>query len=62
MEVPELEIPALGDAPHDPFQGVLGGGDGSVVLGFGLAVGFQGGDDGFCFMDVESDVECLRCV
>lgn len=61
VEVAELEAPALGDAAHEPFEGVLGGGDGSVVLGFGLPSGFQGRDDRFLFMDVEAYVECLRC-
>ena len=40
---------------------LLGGGDGSVVTRFGVAVGFEDGDDSFCFMNVESEVECPRC-
>ena len=45
VEVGEPEIPAFGDAAHGAFKGVPGGGDAAVVLGFGLAAGFQDGDD-----------------
>ncbi len=61
VEIAELPVLVLGDAPHGPLQGVLGSGDGPVVTGFGFPICFEDGDDGFCFMDVESDVECLRC-
>ena len=45
---------------HGAFEGVLGGGDGTVVsrLGIAMRLAFEDSDDGFCFMKVESEVEC----
>ena len=40
-------------------QGVLGDGDGAVVPRLGIAFRFEDGNDGFFFMNVESEVECL---
>lgn len=62
VEIAKFPVLVLGDAAHGALQGVLGGGDSPVVSRFGVAIRFQDGDDGFCFMDVESEVECLRCV
>lgn len=62
VEIGELEVMTFGNAANGSFESVLGSGNGAVMLGEGLAVGFEGGDDGFCFMDVESEVECLWCV
>ncbi len=62
MEIGEISVLGFGDLAHRSFQSVLGGGDGSVVTGLGVTVGFEDGDHSFCFMDVESEVKCLRCV
>ena len=62
VEIGELALLVLGDAPHGPFKGVLGGFNRAVVAGLGIAVRFQDGDDSFFFMNVESEVECLWCV
>ena len=43
---------------YGAFEGVLGGGDGAVVSRFGIVARFEDDDDGFCFMNVESEVEC----
>ena len=61
VKIGEFAILALGDSTHRSLQSVLGGGDGTVVTRFGIAVTFENGDDSFCFMNVESDVERLRC-
>ena len=44
---------------HGSFEGVLSGGDGAVVSRLGIAVRCEDSDDGFFFMNVESEVECL---
>lgn len=62
VEVGELALLAFGDAAHSALQGVNGSGDGPVMPRFGVAVGFEDGDDSFCFMDVKSQVQCLWCV
>jgi len=62
LEVGEFAFLVLGDPPHGSFEGVLGGSDGTVMAWFGIALTFENGDDGFCFIYVESGVECLRCV
>ena len=41
---------------HSSYESVLGGGDGAVLPRFGIAFRFEDGDDGFCFMNVESEV------
>ena len=41
------------------FEGVSSGGDGAIIPRLGIAVRFEDGNDGFCFMNVESEVECL---
>lgn len=58
VEIGELASLGLGDAANDPLQRVLGGGDTAVVARFRLSMGIEDGDDGFFFMDVESDVKC----
>ena len=62
VEVAEGAILTLGNAPHGSLQGMLGGGDGAVVAWLGLALRVEDCDDSFCFMHVESEVECLWCV
>lgn len=62
LEIRELAFLLLGDAADRPLQRVLGGGDAAVLAGLGVPVGLEQGDDGFFFMDVESDIEFLRCV
>jgi hypothetical protein len=62
VEVGELALLVFGDAAHGMPQGVNGCGDGPVMPRFGLAVGFEDGNDSLCFMDVESEVKSLRCV
>ena len=52
IKVAEFEILFLGDPSHRPLQGMLGGGDGSVMPGLCIAIRFEDGDDSFCFMDV----------
>lgn len=61
VEVAEFAVLILGDSPHRSFDGMLGGGDGAVVPGLGVTIIFKDGDDGFCFMNVESEVKSLRC-
>lgn len=61
VEVGEWKVLIFGDAPYGSLEGVLGGGDGTVVARFGVAMRFEDGDDGLFFMNVESEVECLRC-
>ena len=39
---------------HGAFEGVLGGGDGTVVPRLGIAVRFEDGNDGFCFKRASS--------
>ena len=58
MEVVEFALLALGDTAHDALQGVLGGGNASVMSRLGIAIRFEDGDDRFCFMNVESEVRC----
>ena len=62
VKIGEWAVLFFGDAADGSLEGVLGGGDGSVVAGFCVAVTFEDGDDGLFFMNVESEVECLRCV
>ncbi len=47
------------EKPHNSFESVLGAGDGAVVSRLGITIRFEDGDDGLCFMNVESEVECL---
>jgi len=61
VKVREFTILAFSNATDGPFESVLGGGDGTVVPRFGIAITFEDRNDGFCFMDVESEVECLWC-
>ncbi len=61
VKVAELDVLFFDNAPHRPLESMLSGGDGSVVSWFGIAITFENGDDSFCFMNVESEVECLRC-
>lgn len=62
VEVGEFPILGFGDLAHDSLKSMLGGGNRSVVSGLGVPAKFEDGDDSFCFMDVESEVKCLRCV
>jgi hypothetical protein len=61
VEVGEFPILGFGDLAHDSLKSMLGGGNRSVVSGLGVPAKFEDGDDSFCFMDVESEVECARC-
>ena len=61
VEVGEFPVLLFGNTTYGALQGKLGSGDVAVVAGFGITVGFEDGDDSFCFMDVESEIECLRC-
>lgn len=61
VEVGQFSSLGFGNASHGAFEGVLGGADGAVVSRFGFSVGFENGDDSFCFMNIESEIECLRC-
>jgi hypothetical protein len=45
VKVAEMTVLIFCDASHGPLQGMLGGGDGSVVTRFGVAAGFEDGDD-----------------
>jgi hypothetical protein len=58
------EFPSLlpGDAAHGTLKGMLAGGDTPVLAGLCLAIAFEDGDDRLFFMNVESQVEFLRCV
>ena len=62
MKVGKFSLLGFGNASHRSFEGVLGGVDGAVMSWLGFAVTFENGDDSFCFMNVESEIECLRCV
>jgi hypothetical protein len=62
MEIGELAVLSFGDLAHNSLKSMLCGGNGSVMAWFGIAITFKDGNDSFCFMDVESEVECLRCV
>ena len=62
VEIREFAILVFGNLAYHLFKSVLCGGDGTVVARFGIAIAFEDGDDSFCFMNVESEVECLRCV
>ena len=62
VEIGELAALGLCDAAKDPLLGVLRSDDTAVVGRFRVSMGIENGDDGFFFMDVESDVECLRRV
>jgi hypothetical protein len=61
VKVGELAVLFFDDASHRSFKGVLGSGNASVVAGFGITIRFEDCDDSFFFMDVESEVECMRC-
>ena len=43
---------------YGSFQDVLSGGDGAVVSRLGIAVRFEDGNDGFCFMEVYCVAGC----
>ena len=62
VEIGEIASVGFGDAANASLQSVLGSGNGAVVARFGFAVTFEDGDDGLFFMDIESEVECPRCV
>ncbi len=61
VEIREFAALIFGDAAYGTFEGMQRGGDRAVMAGFGVAIGFEDGNDGFCFMHVETDIECLRC-
>jgi hypothetical protein len=54
----EFTPPGLGDPANDALQGMLAGGDAAVVAWFRVSIGFEDRDDGFFFMNVESEVGC----
>ena len=58
MEIRESAVVAFGDPADGAFKGVLGGVDVAVVAWFGIALRFEDGDESFCFMHIESEVEC----
>ena len=43
---------------HSSYESVLGGVDGAIVPRLSITMKFQDGDDGFCFMNIESEVGC----
>lgn len=55
VERTERAIARFGDTPDDAFQCVLTGGNAPIDLRLGLPVVLKSGENGLCFMDIESD-------